>query len=249
MLFCHVDKEREIEYMLCMDREKLIRVYDQVQRCMISLVGGSGHLASYSLLPDSFKVTEEEKTEHGTKYHFTAKAYRESEFTVYDENNPQKPDSISGSIVLDDSFNPVRDKSGKIMLEPWDCVQIPMQKQPETLRDKVKKQLADKLQAAESIIGKICNECQLKEDDKISVVLEDIQARLKGEKVSVDALLMHSYLEDIYVNMIVGIMDQDMLSSQDEIALLLRSIKKRIDNFEIYFERLEKNELKRPFEP
>lgn len=232
-----------------MDREILVKVFDQVQRCMVSLAGGSGHLASYSLLPDSFKITKKEQVEQGNKYHFTAKAFCESEFTVYDENSPQEPDIISGSIVLDESFNLVRDKQGRIMLEPWDCVQIPMQKQPLSLREKVKKQLFEKLEAAEYIIVKIVEECRFKDDEKIRALLEDIQTRLSGAKTSADFRLQHAYLEDIYVNMVVGIIDQDMLSSEDAIEILLSSIKKRIEYFDTYFEKLEKNELTRPFNP
>ena len=232
-----------------MDRGVLVKIFDQVQRCMVSLAGGSGHLTSYSILPDSFKVIKKEKIEQGMRYHFSAKAFRESEFTVYGDDSPQEPDSISGSIVLDDTYDIVRDENGKVMLEPWDCVQIPMQKQPESLRAKVRKQLLEKLQAAELVIEKLCHECNIDDDAKITAILEDIQSRLKGEKVSSDALLIHSYLEDIYVNMIVGIMDQDMLSPQDKIALLVKAIKRRIDNFDIYFERLEKNALEKPFHP
>ena len=230
-----------------MDRELLVKVFDQLQRCMVSLASGSGHLVSYSLLPDSFKITKKEQAEQGNMYYFTAKAFRESEFTVHEDATPQEPEVISGSIVLDDSFNLVRDEKGRIMLEPWECVKIPMQKQPTTLRGKVKKQLLEKLQAAESIIAKIFEECRFKEDEKISVLLEDIQARLRGEKVSADAHLQHAYLEDIYVNMVVGIMDQDMLSPQDKTTLLVKSIKKRTDNFDLYFEKLKRNELEKPF--
>ena len=230
-----------------MDREVLIKVFDQVQKSMVSLASGSGHLASYSLLPDSFKITKKEQIEQGNKYHFTAKAFRETEFTVYEDATPQEPEVISGSIVLDDSFNLVRDEKGRIMLEPWECVKIPMQKQPASLRARVKKQLLEKLQAAESIIAKIFEECRFKEDEKISVLLEDIQTRLRGEKVSADAQLQHAYLEDIYVNMVVGIMDQDMLSPQDKTTLLVKSIKKRTDNFDLYFEKLDRNELEKPF--
>ncbi len=230
-----------------MDREILVKVFDQVQRCMVSLASGSGHLVSYSLLPDSFKITKKEQVEQRNKYYFTAKAFRESEFTVYEDATPQEPEVISGSVVLDDSFNLVRDEKGRIMLEPWECVKIPMQKQPASLRARVKKQLLEKLQAAESIIAKIFEECRFKEDEKISVLLEDIQTRLRGEKVSADAQLQHAYLEDIYVNMVVGIMDQDMLAPEDELEHLVNAIKVRIDNFDLYFEKLKSNELEKPF--
>jgi hypothetical protein len=232
-----------------MDRETIVKIFDQVQRCMVSLVGKSGHLASYSMIPDSFKITKQEKVEQGNRFYFTARAFLETEFTVYDDTSKPLPELISGSIVLDQTLNIVRDDQGKIMLEPWDCFEMPMREQPDSLRAKVKKQVQEKLHSAEAIIQKIIDECGFKENAKIDALLQDLQTRLRGEKISSDAQLQHAYLEDIYINMIVGIMDQDMLSPQDEISLLIQSIKKRIDHFETYFDQLEKNELKRPFTP
>ena len=105
-----------------MDEEIKERVFSQIQLCMMTLVGGSGHLASYSLVPDTFHITGVEQLERGfMKYYFSAEAYYESEFTVYDENHQPKSESISGSIVLDKDFRLVRDEKGRVMLEPWNC--------------------------------------------------------------------------------------------------------------------------------
>ena len=108
-----------------MDKEIEEKVFQQVQRCMMSLVGGSGHLASYSMLRDTFNITRVEELEEGRKkYCFNAEAYRESEFTVCDEQHQPKAKRISGSIVLDKELELVKDKDGRIMLEPWTCIDI-----------------------------------------------------------------------------------------------------------------------------
>lgn len=232
-----------------MDREVLIKVFDQVQKSMVSLASSSGHLVSYSLVPDTFKITKEESGENETRYYFTARAFRESEFTVYDNTSPSVSEVISGSLVLDNSFDLVRDEQGRIMLEPWTCIETPMQTQSSPLRTKVKKQLLEKLHAAERIIASISEECGFNTDAKINSLLTDIQTRLSGAKISSNAVLQHAYLEDIYINMVVGIMDQDMLAPEDEIVVLIKSIEKRIDNFDLYFEKLERNELEKPFMP
>lgn len=92
----------------------------------MSLAGGSGHPAGYSMLLDTFEITEVEKLEKGSrKYYFRADAYRESEFTVYDEHHLPRAERISGSIVLDKDLKLVRDKKGRVMLEPWNCIDIP----------------------------------------------------------------------------------------------------------------------------
>lgn len=232
-----------------MDREVLIKVFNQVQRCMVSLTSGSGHLVSYSVVPDTFKITKEESGENETRYFFTARAFRESEFTVYDDTSLSVTEVISGSIVLDNSFNLVRDEQGRIMLEPWTCIKAPIQTQSSSLRAKVKKQLLEKLQAAEHIIASISEECGFNTDAKINSLLTDIQTRLSGAKISSDAILQHAYLEDIYVNIVVGIMDQDMLAPEDELKLLVNAIGVRIDNFDPYFEKLKRNELEKLFMP
>ena len=69
--------------------------------------------------------------------------------------------------------------------------------------------------------------------------------RQHGIEESEDVALAE--LQDIYVNLVIGVMSQDMLESSDEIDLLLSAIRKRIDNFDLYFEQLEKGTLKGPF--
>ena len=86
----------------------------------MSLVGGSGHLASYQILPGSFNITKTEDIQGNfKKYSFEAKGYRESEFTVYDDDYPPEAEHISGSIVLDKDLQLTRDEKGRVLLEPW----------------------------------------------------------------------------------------------------------------------------------
>jgi len=100
-----------------------MKIFQQVRRCLMSLVSGSGHLAGYSMLPDTFEITEvEELNKERKKYYFSANAYRESEFTVYDEHHQPGAECISGSIVLDKDLKLVRDDKGRVMLEPWICL-------------------------------------------------------------------------------------------------------------------------------
>ena len=112
-------------------------------------------------------------------------------------------------------------------------------------RDKHKKILYDKLVSAEKAISEIMSTCSLVPEDKISLLLSNIHVRLHGIEESEDVALAE--LQDIYVNLVIGVMSQDMLESSDEIDLLLSAIRKRIDNFDLYFEQLEKGTLKGPF--
>ena len=102
--------------------DKFNRVLKKVRLCMGSLVGGSGHMASFGIVPDTFHITAIEQMEGGMRrYRFTAEAYYESEFTEYTEDYTPETQSLSGSIVLDRAYNLVRDQSGRVMLEPWTC--------------------------------------------------------------------------------------------------------------------------------
>jgi hypothetical protein len=114
-------------------------------------------------------------------------------------------------------------------------------------REKTKKFLHEKLLFAEQIISRIIDENAFKPEDVISKLLLDIQSRLNGAKVSATKPDEYIELEDIYVNVIIGIMSQDLLAPDDEIKLLMQGIKKRVENFDEYFEKLEKGELKEPF--
>jgi hypothetical protein len=106
-----------------MNTELSQKVLQKVQACMGSLVGGSGHLASYEILPDTFNITRIEELQGGLKkYSFEAKGYRESEFAVYDDVHPPEAKHISDSIVLDKNLELARDERGRVMLEPWTYV-------------------------------------------------------------------------------------------------------------------------------
>jgi len=114
-----------------------------------------------------------------------------------------------------------------------------------TTSEKTKKILYDKLTAAERVVNEMMASCSLTSDDKIALLLSNIRVRLHGREDSEDESLVE--LQDIYVNLIIGVMSQDMLESSDEISLLYASIQKRIENFDLYFEQLEKGTFKNPF--
>lgn len=106
-----------------MKKEIQTKVLQQVQVCMRSLVGGSGHLASYDILPDTFSITKIEELEGATKkYSFEAQGYRESEFTVYDDVHLPEAEHIAGSIVLDKDQQVARDERGRVIFAPWTCI-------------------------------------------------------------------------------------------------------------------------------
>lgn len=84
-------------------------------------------------------------------------------------------------------------------------------------------------------------------DNRIKDLMEDLQERLSGSRVTVMQKLEYIELEDLYLNVIVGVIDQDMLTPEDTIQLLIMSMTKRLDNFDEYFEKLTKNELKKPY--
>jgi len=114
-------------------QDEIEKVRRQAAHCLDSLGGVSGHLASYSIAPGTFLITETEDLGAGnTKYSFSAEAYYESEFTVYEEDDgsddPFKmpaTQTISGYIALDRDYNLVRDDEGKVMFGPWHYVEPP----------------------------------------------------------------------------------------------------------------------------
>ena len=106
-----------------MNKQITEKVFRRVQSCMNALVGGSGHLAAFYLIEESFRITKtKEVGGKGIQYHFTALAYRESEFTEYTDDYKPETERLSGSIVLDGDFNYVRNEKGEIMLAPWKCL-------------------------------------------------------------------------------------------------------------------------------
>lgn len=231
-----------------MKAEDVEKVRAQVTLCLQYLVGGSGHLASYDILPDSFVVERVEEVRSGIqKYFFKAKAYHESEFTEYVDSQQETSELIAGSIVLDEKFNIVRDERGEILLEPWKCI-LPAQRDIVlTARDKAKRALFEKIESAQQVILKVMEEGSFESDDAIKLLIDDLQERLSGSRVTVLQKIEYVELEDLYLNVIVGVIDQDMLTPEDAIELLLASISKRLDNFDEYFEKLAKNELPKPY--
>jgi len=234
-----------------MDVEDLRKIFQQIQNCLENVMGGSGHLASFSMIPDTFKILQVEPYgDTAQKYHFSAKAYRESEFTVHEENEKPVPEEITGSIVLDDQLALIRDDNGEVLLAPWKCVK-PIERQPLlSTRDRAKNELSDKLMRADVILRIMIDEMNFQKDDRIVKLIEEIQYRMKGiQTVSESGRIEYVELEDMYLNIIIGVMDQDRLAPDDEIKFLLESIRNRIDHFDLYFEKLQQGSLKGPFSP
>lgn len=233
-----------------MYEEDVEKVFKRVQLCLMSLVGEGGHAVSYSVVPDTFRVYRVEELPRGLKkYYFTADAYHESDLTVHDEDYKPERESISGSIVLDKNLGLVRDDKGHVMIEPWKRVDLTRLQKLLTPGEKTKQLLFDKLKRAEYVIEKIMEEYALQPENRIELLISNIQQRISGAKVSSDEALHHTHLQDIYANLIDGIMTQDLLSQEDEIVLLISAVKKRLEHFDLYFEKLRKGELKGPFEP
>jgi hypothetical protein len=230
-----------------MKTDNIKKIFDRVQECMEMLVGGSGHVCSYRLVLDTFKINREEDiSDTTTKYHFSVQGYRESEFTVYDEDSQPEPETLEGSITLDMNYDLVRDEQGDVLLEPWKSI-VPVSKQPIlSSEDRAQQLLCDKLKLSFDTMQLILNEGVIEHDDKIKTLLDDIQLRIDGVK---PFLIDRASLQDIYCNGIIGVMNQDMLAPDDTIDLLLRSFQNRLDHFDDYYKRLKRNELHGPYEP
>ncbi|MCB1176261.1 MAG: hypothetical protein KDK36_01665 [Leptospiraceae bacterium] len=113
--------------------EELEKVYRIVRNCMGSLVGGSGHLAGYTLNKDSFKITKQEILKNELIFYFEVFGFYISEFIHEDESQEPPPEGLVGKIHLDKNYNLVRDENGRIKLFPWNCliIESPVQKKEE----------------------------------------------------------------------------------------------------------------------
>ena len=114
-----------------------------------------------------------------------------------------------------------------------------------TSREKIKQTLHSKLETADNAIAEVMTTCSLTPGDNIGLLLSNIQAKLYGIEDKEDAALIE--LQDIYVNLIMGVMSEDMIESSDDIGSLQSAIRKRIDNFDRYFEQLEAGTFNGPF--
>jgi len=83
------------------------------------------------------------------------------------------------------------------------------------------------------------------------VIRNDIDANTHVIIIGIYGNFIHNsfFVKVSYVNIVVGVMDQDMLAPEDKLKLLVKATKVRIDNFDLYFEKLERNELEKPFMP
>lgn len=232
------------------EAENVKKVFNRVQLCLMALVEEDGHSLSYSIVPDTFRIYKVEDLPRGLKkYYFTADAYHESDLTIHDEDYKPERENITGSVVLDKNFGLVRDDKGKVMIAPWKNVDLTRLKKLLTPREKTKQLLYEKLKRAEYVIEKIMEEYALKPEHRIELLISNIQQRISGAKVSSDEALHHTHLQDIYANLIDGIMNQDLLSQEDQIGSLISAVQTRIEHFDLYFEQLRTGELKGPFKP
>ena len=230
--------------------EILRKVFPKVQSCLESLVSGSGHLVSYSLLPHTFSISKAEKFgENCTKYFFSTQAYRESEFTVYDDTHKPEPEDLSGSIVLDEHFNIMRDDNGKVLLEPWTCNK-PIEHQPLlNVQDRARKTMQVNFNLARGLIHQIIEQSMLEPEDRLSKFLEALEKRIQETMHNPEQCGEASVLEEIHNNVIVGIMTQDLIAMDDPIDSLLHALQNRIDHFDDYFMKLKNSALKGPYKP
>lgn len=126
-------------------------VWQKVQACMNNLVGGSGHLGSYTLDAASFAVTAAQPAGYGlTAYTFTVRGTADTEFSgggAAGLPEPRSlaehldwltngvpcaalavmhagaaPETLAGTIVLDDRGELTRDEQGRIRIAPWRCL-------------------------------------------------------------------------------------------------------------------------------
>lgn len=93
-------------------------VFDRVQTCLATLVGGSGHLASYHLRREPFEITGRRELDDGfTAYEFAVDGIRVSEFTGPDDDSTVE--RLTGRVVLDADDFLALDDDGRVRIEPW----------------------------------------------------------------------------------------------------------------------------------
>jgi hypothetical protein len=102
--------------------EKKKKIFKKLRILFGSLVSGSGHLASYTLDYNTFRITGTEDISGNTKYSFTVNGFYLSEFTEYTEDTEEISETLNGSIILDKDLEYTRDDSGNIALSPWKCL-------------------------------------------------------------------------------------------------------------------------------
>jgi hypothetical protein len=106
-------------------------VEQRVGACLAALVGGSGDLGTYMLVPGTFTIIGERPVESGlTEYRFVAMAWLATEHDGPEPPEspepeeplpPRGPDRIEGGIVLDADLALTRDDRGRVRLSPWSC--------------------------------------------------------------------------------------------------------------------------------
>ena len=127
---------------MMIDKKKVLTT---LQKCMNNLTGGSGHLASFSIINDSFNIEKESYEGELCKVNFTAVGIYETEFLHVNETR----ENLAGSIYLKSDYTPAFDEEGRVMLSPWHCIL-----KPEHFKQKAKKvSTAPPLSSEENILS------------------------------------------------------------------------------------------------
>lgn len=100
------------------------KVRRQVQRCLESAIGGSGHLAAVYLDAESFQLKASRALGGGlTEYSFSAAAFYETELEICESDGAAPAGTpVAGSIVLDADLQLARDEQGRARIAPWRCL-------------------------------------------------------------------------------------------------------------------------------
>lgn len=102
-------------------------VFDRVRRCLEQVGGGSGHLASYHLDPETFVITARDQLgADEIEYAFTVEGYRLGEFETADDSSQpssvpdhEAAERLEGTIVLDADGDFTTDRDGRVRIDPW----------------------------------------------------------------------------------------------------------------------------------
>lgn len=100
------------------------QIFSWVKRCLADCVGGSGHLASYTLKEESFELLSSSRQQDGSRLiTFRVGGWRLSEFQEAlegVENEPEPPaEELLGSFTLAANGQPQTDDRGCAMISPW----------------------------------------------------------------------------------------------------------------------------------
>lgn len=96
-------------------------VFTRVRECLGRLVGSSGHLSSYEVSRDDFRLTGTEPLDDElVRYEFSAQGRCQSEFATPPDGHA--PETVAGAIVLDEGYDLTFDDRARVRFSPYDVV-------------------------------------------------------------------------------------------------------------------------------